>query len=110
MRFCKPPLPPAPGPCDPGSSLAAVNHLFWFLPTRRLAAVPRAEAVGVGEMHSSRAGAYPAGRENWHPTGPQPHWSISCCLLPLGILYGSNLPCPHHPGLHWGWLRSGCWR
>lgn len=81
MRFCKPPLPPAPGPCDPGSSLAAVNHLFWFLPTRRLAAVPRAEAVGVGEMHSSWAGAYPAGHENWRPTGPQPHWSISYCLL-----------------------------
>ena len=53
-------------------------------------------------MHGSWAGASPAGRENRHPTGPRPHRSISSCLLPLGILYGSNLLCPHHPGMHEG--------
>lgn len=105
VRFCKPPSPPAPGPCDPRSSLTAVNHLFWFLPTRRLAA---AEAVGVGEMHASWAGASPAGCENRCPTGPWPCRSISSCLLPLRILYGSNLLCPITQGCTRGsvaWLR-----
>ena len=88
------------GPCDPGSSLTAVNHLFWFLPTRRLAAAPCAGAVGVGEMHGSWAGASPAGRENQRPTGPWPCQSTSSRLLLLGVLYGSNLPRPHHPAMH----------
>lgn len=79
-----------------------MNHLFWFLPTRRLAAAPCAEAVGVGEVHGLWAGASPTSHENQHPTGPRPCRSISSCLLPLGILYRSKLLCPHHPGMHQG--------
>lgn len=72
MRFCKPQLTPAPGPCDLGSSSAAVNHLFWFLPTRRLAAAPGAEAVGVGEMQGSWAGATPMAVRTRVPMVPSP--------------------------------------
>lgn len=72
MRFCKSQSTPAPGPCDPRSSLAAVNHLFWFLPTRRLAAAPRAGAVGVGEMQGSWAGASPMALRIRVPPGPSP--------------------------------------
>lgn len=81
-RFCKPQLMPAPGPCDPGSSLAAVNHLFWFLPTRRLAAAPLAEAVGVGEMQARGLEPLP-----W-PWEPVSHWSPA--PLELLLLFAAS--------------------
>lgn len=49
-----------------------MNHLFWFLPTRRLAAAPRTEAVGVGEMQGSWAAASPVAVRTPVPVVPSP--------------------------------------
>lgn len=71
-------------PCDSGSSLAAVNHLFWFLPTRHLAAAPCTEAVGVGEMQGSWAGASPVAVRTRVPLVPSPAGAAP----PVGCQWG----------------------
>lgn len=94
LRFCKAQSLPAPGPSDPRSSSGAVNHLFWFLLTRLSAAVPGAEAVGVREMHNSRARASAAGHEKWYPTGPPalPHHPLLVAAIRDCVWVRSSMP------------------
>lgn len=79
-----------------------MNHLFWFLPTRRSTAAPRTEAVGVGEMQVPWAGASPMAVRTHVPLVPSPagaappvccQWGccvgqISCVLISQGCSRG----------------------